>query len=161
MKDSVVVSSLGYLHFPEDYGLIERKRMDYRNRKRFKAAEYIIALSESIKKDLIRYYGIEDDRIRVEYPDIPSSFLLPHDEETLHQRRARYGISGRYLLQYGELNKINNQKMIVEALSNISPDIKVVLVGCDKANYRKELEKIAKFHGVENRVIFIEEIYDD
>ena len=159
--EKILVSSLGYLHCPECFGVGARKFIDIMNRSRFRKASHIVALSEGIKRDLISHYDIPEEKITVEYPEISSYFNEPLNDEELERLRTRYGIPDRYLLQYGELSKLNNQKMTVEALSNISPDISIVLVGNDKAHYRKELEKIAKLHGVENRIIFIEEIYDD
>lgn len=157
----VVVSDLGYLHFPEEYSLFERKRRDYKNRKLFRNATSIISISESIRKDLIEHYGIENERIEVEYPEISSAFLTPPNQTELERLKQRYGITGRYLLNFGELNKINNQKITVEALNNISPDISVVLIGKDSNGYGRELEKFARHKGVEHRVIFINEIFDE
>jgi len=66
-KTVVTIHGLEYKYFPECYFLKERLILEFNTKLSLKLASKIIVPSENTKKDLIKFYGVDVDKIKVVY----------------------------------------------------------------------------------------------
>lgn len=96
-------------------------------------ADYIIAISETTKRDLIRLYGTPEDKIRVIY-EAAAPHFKPQPPATVAEVRLRYGLPERYLLAVGTIEPRKNLARLVEALAILrrdDPALRLVVVGAE------------------------------
>lgn len=108
----VTVHDLGYKHFPEAHPQNERRYLDLTTRYSAWRAQHILADSQATRDDLVRFYGISADKIRVVYPGVDES-LHPVAEPA--SVRAKYGLPFNYLLFLGTLQPRKNIERLVVA----------------------------------------------
>lgn len=71
-------------------------------------ARLVIADSEATRRDLIEYIGVPERKIRVVFPGIAGVFTREQGEEQVRGVRARYGLSGPFILSVGTLEPRKN-----------------------------------------------------
>lgn len=137
-KKVVTFHDLSFLRYPEFFPL--RKRywhflMDIK--KQAEQADKIIAISESTKNDLIEFYGIEENKIRVIYSGISPEFKkMEKYSECLKDMKAKYKLPENFILYLGTIEPRKNINAIIEAFeiikeNKLSPDddLKLVIAG--------------------------------
>lgn len=127
-----------------------------------KTADRIVTDSAHSKRDIIRYLGVPEDKIRV----IPLGYTPPsrHNEENPNRQRAvltKYGIIRPYLLFVGVIEPKKNLERLIEAFAllrqtpGFSDDLYLVIVGgkgwlCDHLSQKVQdlqLEESVVFTG--------------
>jgi glycosyltransferase involved in cell wall biosynthesis len=129
--------------------------------------DLIIAASYSTKKDLIRTFGIDKNKIIVIHLGVDTSFFYPRTgtESCL----KKYGIKDKYLLYVGTDNPRKNLTKLIISFIKLSKDIphNLVLVGpIDKNKILKILSEYCYTESLKNnllkRIIILGYIdYDD
>jgi glycosyltransferase involved in cell wall biosynthesis len=76
-------------------------------------ADALIAISESSKRDLMRLYGVPEEKITVVY-EAASPDFHPAAAEDVAEARARYGLPQRYLLALGTIEPRKNLMRLVD-----------------------------------------------
>lgn len=121
-------------------------------------ADRIVTVSETSRRELRDWFGLDDDRLRVvsEAPDPVFRFVEsnPESDGVLHKHGIRPG--DRYLLYVGGLSPHKNLPRLIEAFARVdAPDASLVLVGDMKDVFHTHvpvlLEAIAR-GGLEGRV---------
>jgi glycosyltransferase involved in cell wall biosynthesis len=77
----------------------------------------VLADSEATRRDLVRHYQIPEDKIAVVYPGRDETLAPVTDPTMLDAIRARYGLSGPYLLYVGTLQPRKNLVRLVQAFA--------------------------------------------
>jgi len=117
-----------------------------------KNSKKIIAVSEKLKFDLLKYYEIADDKIIVIPNGVDLKKFKPDPDKRAKIRRL-YNISDNdvVLIFVGHMFKIKGLDYIIEAISNLN-NIKLLVVGEDPniESYRKNVVKT----GIHEKVIF-------
>ena len=97
-----------------------------------KSANLIIAVSKNTAQDLITYYRIPAERIRVVYHGRETRFI-PMGSDEVEKIRSKYHINGPYIITVGRLDKKKNLTTLVEAFNILQKRYgfcgKLVLVG--------------------------------
>jgi glycosyltransferase involved in cell wall biosynthesis len=116
-----VVSNLGiYESRPEDFSWSQRARTVPFFRHTARRARLVIANSESTRRDLVRYLGVADDKIRVIYPGIDEAFRpLGGDAVPARLARAWNLPAGPFFLFVGKLSKRRNIPMLLDAFCRL------------------------------------------
>lgn len=114
--------------------------------------EKIIAVSEGVKREIMKYYNIPEDEIAV----IPNGVNIEEfkpDNESRKRVRGKYGIGDDeiVLMFSGYEFKRKGLRYIIEALPLIKRDVKLLVVGKDN---QKPYEKLALDAGVSDNMIF-------
>lgn len=150
-KSCVVVHDLSFIKYPEFVQEKNRRFLLKHVERSVKNATRIIAISESTKKDIIHYYGIDASRISIVYPGVDAK-LYSHKYDAGSLRK--YGIEGKYLLYLGTIEPRKNISGIIEAYKDLPTKIKneysLVLAGGKGWNDKDIIEKIATFEGPGN-----------
>jgi glycosyltransferase involved in cell wall biosynthesis len=94
-------------------------------------AAKVITLSESTKRDIMRFYKLPAHKVMVT-PAAAGPQFRPQTEAEVNRVRERYGLSGQYLLAVGDVQPRKNLPRLVEAFGSIAgdfPDLQLVIAG--------------------------------
>ena len=114
-------------------------------------ADRIVAVSECVKRDIVRYLHINEDKIDVIYSGCHRRFSEPVTEAEMERVRERYNLPNRYLLVAGRHNARKNLNHIIETLPQMDSDVDIVIVGRG-TEQTTNLVRRMKALGVESRV---------
>jgi glycosyltransferase involved in cell wall biosynthesis len=113
-----------YFHTTGLYGRFVTKRWIAGKRKLCERADAILAISETTKRDVIAFYGIDPDRITVTH--LGNRLVSDRSEPRLS------GFPDRYLLFVGTRNTYKNFPFFVEGVAPVlanDPSLHVVCIG--------------------------------
>jgi glycosyltransferase involved in cell wall biosynthesis len=94
-------------------------------------ADALITVSESSKRDIVSYYGLDPDKITVIY-EAASPEFRPADKDALAAVRRKYGLPESYAIHVGTIEPRKNLTRLVEALQLLREDgvvVPLVVVG--------------------------------
>jgi glycosyltransferase involved in cell wall biosynthesis len=119
-------------------------------------AKKIIAVSESTKKDLIKYFKVKKEKIKVILEGVDDYCSLIVDETKIE---AKFKIIEPYFLALGTLEPRKNLVRLIEAynkflLDNPGSDFKLVLAGKKGWKYEPIFEAIKRLN-LESKVIYL------
>lgn len=114
-------------------------RFDGPIRKSAEEADKIIAMSEFTKRDIIKYYGIDENKIEVIYSGIQPAILSKGTDVDVHKK---YNIKDRYILSVCTMDPRKNLKGLIDAFLNFGsrhPKDELQLVLTGKAGWDSEI----------------------
>ena len=123
-------------------------------------ADRIIAISECTKNDIMRFYGIPEERIEVVYQSISPMFFEPVDDSDVQTALAKYGISGRFVLGVGTIERRKNQQQLIRAAAMLPDDVQVVILG-KRTPYQQELERLVDEMHLAHKVRILNGVSND
>jgi glycosyltransferase involved in cell wall biosynthesis len=80
------------------------------------SAARVIAISQATADDLIRFYQLPAEKIRVIYPAIARHFKPASDQE-IQNIRKKYGLENPYLIHVGRLDRKKNIPFLIESFA--------------------------------------------
>lgn len=123
-KRIMIFYDLSFLRFPEFFSF--SKRVWHRfmaPKKQAKKSDLIIAISESTKKDLVDFYGINADKIKVIYPGVDGKFFRKQtDGKKLSETKTKYGIGDKFILYFGTIEPRKNILGLIRAFEYIKKE---------------------------------------
>jgi len=133
-KKIITVHDLSFLRYPEFFS--RRKNFWHRAlkvKKILRAADRIIAVSESTKSDIVELIGAAPEKVRVIYSGNNLSGKRPSEPEISAWRKTK-NITGRFILSLGTIEPRKNIAGLIEAFNSLKDqgaysDIKLVLAG--------------------------------
>lgn len=155
LKYVVTIHDLIFLRYPETYKAVDRSIYDKKFRYASENSDLVIAISEQTKSDLVEFYKIDPNRIRVVYQSCHDQFksMVPKTE-----RQAileKYNLPSTFILYVGTIEKRKNLSTLIRAANEI--DIPVVAVG-KKTDYYQEVQAVVSANNMGDRVFFLENI---
>lgn len=157
IKSLVTIHDLIFKVFPQTYGFIDRHTYDIKFKKSCQNADKIIAISESTKQDIIKFYNIAPSKIEVIYQSCNPLFykLLPPKESKQIIKENK--LPQEYLLFVGSIEKRKNLKLLIEAYQYLPNKLKipVVVVGKGSKSHKKELLQLIEEKEMTKKVIWI------
>ncbi len=125
-------------------------------------ADAIIAVSNETKDDVLKYFDVDEDKIKVIYNGINlEEYVATNKTSTLEE----YGIDKTkpYVLFVGRITRQKGIIHLVNAIKYINPDTQIVLCAGapDTPEIAKEMEdSVNKVKQTRNNVIWIDEMLD-
>ncbi len=161
MKSIVTVHDLIFLIHPETYKPFDRFLYDRKFRSACSRADAIVAISNSTRNDLIRYYGTDPSKIRTIYQACDPVFYSGPDGKVMEVVAREYRLPRNFILYVGSVIPRKNLLMVIKAMAILPPDMKVplVVVG-DGGSYKEETKKLIAAEKLERLVIWIENLHD-
>lgn len=158
----ISVMDLSYIHYPELFRKEDLYKLKNWTKYSVLQAKKILTISSASKSDIIKTYGVPEDKVVVTYPGI--KLRIKNSElRIMKDLKKEYGIGGDYLLFVGTLQPRKNIVRLVEAFSKIIPkhkDLELIIVG-KKGWLYEEILAAPKQHRVEEHVKFLEYVSDN
>ncbi|MFA5033979.1 MAG: glycosyltransferase family 4 protein [bacterium] len=117
----------------------------------------IIAVSKKLKDDLQEYIGIDPKRINIIHNGVDLEEFTPDNRDISRQRVLDSYLAGTtdsnsfIMLFVGDLIKRKGIDLLLNAMKQMPPDIKLLIVGQERISY---INKVAEY-GMENNIKFI------
>lgn len=147
-NDKIIVSIRNYMSMSK-----LSKLKVFLLKKYCKKADCVVALSQTVKDDLINNFGISKDKIEVVYNACDSERLTDLANK---ESESALKINGPYIVTMGRLTYQKGQWHLIKAFKRVCikyPDIKLVILG--EGELKEELIKIVDKLGISNNVIFM------
>ncbi|MGE5139940.1 MAG: glycosyltransferase family 4 protein, partial [Rudaea sp.] len=150
------VHDLGYRYFPGAHRVVDRRYLDVSTRWNAAAARWVLADSEATKQDLIKFYRSPPDKIKVVYPGLDAEWAeASASADQIESVRSRYGIAGDYILAVGTIHPRKNYVRLVEAVSALPADCRLVIAGQRGWLYESLFESIRRLN-LDRRVTLLD-----
>jgi glycosyltransferase involved in cell wall biosynthesis len=149
----VTIHDLIFERLPELYRAVDRRIYRWKFRSAAERADLVIAISEQTREDLVAFYGIARERVRVVYQGCHPAFQSEPPAAALAAVAARRQLPQRFLLSVGTIERRKNLALTVRALAGL-PGVELVVVGRETA-YADEVRAEAARLGVAGRIRFL------
>ncbi|MGB5107021.1 MAG: glycosyltransferase family 1 protein [Candidatus Zixiibacteriota bacterium] len=149
----VTIHDLIFLRYPQYYPWLDRKIYRLKSRYACRVADSIIAVSEQTKRDIIEYYAIPAEKIRVIYQSCDPSFTRSVSENDKSSVRARYNLPSQFVLYVGMIEERKNLLALVKAIETLhkSHDLSLVAIG-GGGEYKELVNRYIQSAGLADRV---------
>lgn len=160
IKTVVTIHDLIYLRYPEYYSRIDRKIYDQKFRHACKVATKIHAISEQTKQDLMTYFLVPEERIRVIYQSINPVFFERASEAQKQELRKKYQLPQKFILSVGTVEPRKNLLGLLEGMTLSKAYVPLVVVG-KLTDYQHKVQKFIEADLNRLEVFFLSQIKDD
>ncbi|KKQ95755.1 MAG: mannosyltransferase B-like protein [Candidatus Woesebacteria bacterium GW2011_GWB1_43_14] len=126
-KTVVTVPDVIPLLYPNRYPPGTRGKIKhFLQKKSLNECEAVITLSETSKKDIVRYLGVPEDRV---YPIhlAPGFNFAKQDRQALRMVRSKYKLPQHYVLYVGDVNYNKNLLQLIKAVKRTN--MAIIIVG--------------------------------
>jgi glycosyltransferase involved in cell wall biosynthesis len=140
----ITVHDLSFLLHPKGFRRWHLGYLQLFTRLSVTKARRVIAVSQSTKDDLLRFYGLSPEKVDVIHNGVDARFeCLPADQVT--RFRVRRGLPERFVLFVGTLEPRKNVVRLIEAYAQLPPSCPpLMLVGGKGWLYDEILTKVEK-----------------
>jgi glycosyltransferase involved in cell wall biosynthesis len=162
VKTVVTIHDLGVEYLPGYHKFPQRYYLDFASKYASRHADRIIAVSRATKRDLIRRYGINANKISVVYEGVDRTVFRRQSKANTDRVLKKYGIMGRkYILFVGTIQPRKNIELLIEAFSKLKvADVRLVIAGKPGWDYEGIISAPKRF-GVRGKVRFLGRIRDE
>lgn len=150
----VTIHDLIFMRFPEFYKPIDRKIYYRKVKYACTAANKIIAISQQTKHDIIEYFAVPKEKIKVIHQSVSPVFFSDVEKTKV---KEKYDLPEKFVVSVGTLEPRKNQLTVLKALNYIDSEISAVFVG-NPTNYSAELIQYISENNLENRVRFLSHV---
>lgn len=161
-KSVVTIHDVCYRTFPAMFSITERLIYSFKYRHSLKNADRIIAISESTKSDILKFFGTKIDGLEGKI-DVVYQAINPVFYESVNMAEAvkiieRYRLPERYMLYVGSINSRKNLLAIVKAYALLDDNerLPLVVVGSGGGKYATRCFEAAEKLGVSQYIVRIE-----
>lgn len=158
VKSVVTIHDVIYRRLNYCYTWLDCQIYDYKYGHSCHNADRIIAVSECTKRDIMEFYGIEEDKIDVIYQGCSDIFRATPSRTDLEDARRRLNLPKRFIVQVGTVERRKNLELTLRALSAVPRDIHLVVVGKDHHGYMKQMMRLVDELGLGARVHFLNHV---
>jgi glycosyltransferase involved in cell wall biosynthesis len=151
IKTVVTIHDLIFLRYPSYYKPIDRMIYRWKFKQACQVADQVIAVSECTKRDIISFFHIPEEKIKVVYQGCHPQFQETFSEEAKKEIREKHKIPSRFLLYIGSIESRKNLLLAVKALKRLPEDIHLVAIG-KSTPYQTEVEAYIRNSGLGLRV---------
>ncbi len=159
----VTMHDVAWRTFPDMYKPWDRLIYDWKYGWSAKHATHVVCISESTKRDVMRYYGVPEERISVIYQPVQEIFYkvplsppIGGESSSLLKELER-----GYILTVGSINSRKNLLGMVKALEMLSEDERpLLMVVGNGREYRKLVEQYISEHHLSEWVRIESNIHD-
>ncbi len=163
IKVVATIHDLAFLIFPEHFTAKDRFLLSFHTKRAIQMADKIIAPSEATKKDLIKFYKTDENKINVVYHGVnpPAPLIKGKNsfsfkiQNSKHVPERHRGFKIPYILFVGQIQPRKNLIRLIEAFELIReknkkyPSLKLVIAGgrgwmADKAYEKARKSKFSK-----------------
>lgn len=160
IRTIVTIHDLIFLRYPQYFKPIDRKIYNRKFRHACKVANRIHAISEQTKQDLMSFYFVPEEKIKVIYQSINPVFFEKVEEAKKQELRLKYQLPPRFVLTVGTVEPRKNLLGLLEGMIQSKTYIPVVVVG-KLTDYQQKVQKFIEGDLNRLEVFFLSRIQDD
>ncbi len=155
----VTFHDLIYEKFPDQFGLWDRYAYKFKYKGSAFKSDFILAISQSTKKDLKEIYGLDDEKIHVVYQSCHSDFQKTGMSQDSKLPKKLDGLRD-FLLYVGSIIERKGLLDIVEAYSHLPKEFQkpFVVVGSGKGHYYNSILSLIEKCKLQDKFIFLNSI---
>lgn len=152
----VTIHDLIYLRFPEYFPWIDRQVYDRKFRYASQEADMVIAICQQTKNDLIHYFQVPEEKIKIVYQSCHPNFYQRYELKEAEKVLDKWNIPEHYILYVGALEPRKNALTLVKAFARLKDQIPhdLVLIGSQDKEYVKKIQRAIVDGGILERVHF-------
>lgn len=153
----VTIHDVAFKDFPDMYHWQDRMIYDMKWKHAISRADRVIAISESTKRDIMKYYDVPAEKIDVVYQPVSRRYY-----EKTERRPLPAAFPSPFMLYAGSINSRKNLLGAVKAVEMLPSDLQIPLVAVGEGGeYRREVEAYVAAHNLNSLVIFPDHKVDD
>lgn len=160
----VTMHDVAWRTFPDMYTFFDRHIYDMKYGWSARNATRVVCISESTKRDVMRFYGVPEERISVIYQPVQRTFysqMSIEEAQRICNRVLPYTQGREYILTVGSINSRKNLLGIVKALNAIPANERPLLVAVGNGReYRTKVERYIEERKLRNFVRIESNIHD-
>lgn len=156
-KKIVTIHDLIFKRFPDWYPFFDRYVYDLKSRSACNNADTVVAISEQTRSDIIQYYRISPEKIKVVHQPVAQRYF----DHSLKLQPVKGLHSGNFLLYVGTVEPRKDLLTLLKAASHVRNCPPVVVVGKKNRDYfSKVIQPFIEENALRGSVIFPENIGD-
>lgn len=136
------------LDYPEYCSTLNMINFNLNLKRSVRKAEKVIAVSECVKRDIIRTCKVNPEKIEVIYNGINPNFREVTDARELNSVKVKYGLPDNYILFVGNIEPKKNLERLLLAFDLLAGKKEIphylVIVGQKGWKYKKFFETLSK-----------------
>lgn len=154
------IHDVSFCAYPELIGRTDRFFLWVLIPRSLRVATHIIAPSQFTKDEIIKYYGVQDNKITVVPNALGEAFIesVATDETADDLLRKKYQLPKQFILSVGTLQPRKNIPFLIDAFAHLRkklPDVPLVLVGNKNAHHTDSaIDKSIARLDLHNQVFF-------
>jgi len=155
MPTVVTMYDLSFRLFPENFPAFQRLYLSTLSSISCRRARRVIAISESTKRDVVRWLNVPAAQVDVARPGVEARFR-PRPRAEVEAFRTRVGLPERFILYLGTLEPRKNLATLISAfakLQSLFPNLYLVLAGAQGWFYADLFQQVESL-GLRGRVHF-------
>ena len=156
-KSIITVFDMTFFRFPDKHSKIKRHYFSKFIPLSVRRADKIITLSENSKRDIIDFFKVKPDKVKVIYLAADETFRPIEDPSFLDRVRIKHGIQGDFILFVGVLEPRKNLLGLIKAYYCLKKDKnineKLVITGKRGWDYMPVLRLVRELR-LEKDIIF-------
>ena len=154
----VTMHDVAFKTFKQMYTFVDRQIYDIKWRYACNHSNRIIAISESTKRDVMRFYDVPEEKIDIVYQPVQDIYYTPITKE-----KARKTVEGlnadipqNYMLYVGSIYSRKNLLSIVKALELLPHDLQIPLVIVGNGHeYKRLVQNYVQQHHLSHLCIWL------
>lgn len=151
IKSVVTIHDLIFERYPDFYPFLDRQMYRWKFKSACQKADTVIAISEQTKNDIVYFYNINPEKIKIVYQSCDPQFYTPFDTENKQAILAKYNLPSEYILYVGTVNERKNLLNLVKALPIMGKKaLPLVAIG-DGKKYLEEVENFVSQNHLSNK----------
>jgi glycosyltransferase involved in cell wall biosynthesis len=123
-RSVIVVHDLAFEDAPQFLVPRHREYMHRRVPQSVRQSSHVVAVSENTKRQLIKHYGTDPDKITVVEPALDQDKYKPAEAEAVTAVKKKYGITREYLLFVGTMDPRKNVAGLVRAYAALPDEVR-------------------------------------
>lgn len=157
IKTVVTMHDVIFLRYPELFSWSYRYVFNRKYKHACEKSDVIVAVSSQSKSDVMKYYNVPDEKIKVVYQGCNPIYYDKVTQEAKDFVVKKYNLPHQFLLYVGTIEKRKNALGIIEALHAGKIDFPLVIVG-RATDYVKELKAYISTHHMQSQVILLHDV---
>ena len=140
-KTVTTIHDLIYLVYPDKYPPGLKGKLRFLINKRFvRNADAIITISNTSKKDIVKYLGVNENKVHVVYLAARDIFKPVNDKKVLERIKVQHNLPEKFVLYVGDVNYNKNLLTLADACKKIG--VPLVIVGKQAVSDKSMLDHI-------------------
>lgn len=152
IRSVVTIHDLIFMRYPRFYSFFDRNIHRLKASYAVKNADIVVAVSQQTKDDIIAYFNIDPEKIRVIYQGCHDVFKQTFSLSDRERIRQKFNLPEKYILNVGTIEARKNILTGVKAIKDM--DTHLVIVG-SKTAYFKEVKTYISEHNLCAKVTFL------